>query len=395
MPNFSGMPPLSIKVTDAILELASSFKPNQPYRGVVQITPKGAQVLAAGVRIPLPKGTPLQAGNTVTVTHQTSAEGSKLLVQPLAPSSTPTVSLSANNPLSILKSLMDTLPILKGISPQQAMALSPAQLPQIESVLRMALQIFEFKATTQEAVKNLSKALEILQASDVQSPGLTKVLELLGAEVKMEDPQSIVRFLKAIQAHSRGMTLPTSGEISLEDSLYALLGKLRNDPSLVAALESRGALTSFQQAVDTLLDHVAGQHVQNARSAEVPYAYLNIPFPEDSGIVQAQIHVLGEGHEENEWNDEGHSQIVLDLQTTRLGELWIHVSHRPEQCLCQFEVSSEAIVAQINEVAEDLKHRLEAQGFQHVTVHATIRSTERMEALARLLQPYSGLDVQA
>ena len=394
MPNLSGVSPLTIKLTDAILNLASQFKPGKAYPGIVHITPKGAQVQVAGTHIPLPQASTLPAGQSVTVTYQSGTEGAKLVILPTPqPPATPASVHSA--PLALLKTLMEELPILKGLSPQQVATLSPTQLPQTETVLRMALQIFEFRATTQEAVKHLMQALEMIQNAGVKSPMLTKVLELLGTEIKMEDPKSVLRFLKTLQTHTSGLPVPTSGDTSFEESLYALLGKLRNDPALTTALESKGALTTFQHAVDTLMDHFAGQYLQNVRSTEVPYAYLNIPFPEDSGILQAQIHVLGEGHGENEWDETGHSQIVLDLQTTRLGELWIQISHRPEQCVCQFEVESDAIVNRINEVSDDLQSRLEAQGFQQVTVQASLRSNERMEAVARLLQRYSGLDMQA
>ncbi len=121
MPILSGISPLTIKLTEAILDLASSLKPMQPYRGVVHHTPKGAQVLVAGTRIPLPKGSPLQAGQTVIVTHQAGADGAKLLIQ-LAPQAAtpPSAAPSLSAPLALLKTLMDESPLLQGLSTQQA-----------------------------------------------------------------------------------------------------------------------------------------------------------------------------------------------------------------------------------------------------------------------------------
>jgi hypothetical protein len=395
MPNLSGLSPLTIKLTGSILDMVTPLKPNTAHLGMVHVTPKGAHVQVAGLKIPLPANSTLPSGQAVTVTHESSVAGAKVVITP-TPIQMPTASAPPTlaSSVPVLNTLVETLPLLQSVGPQQASQLVPMQLPQTESVLRMALQIFEFKGKMQAAVATLKDVAQLVQKAGVDLPALKQVLSVLGAEVDLDDAQSVVRFLKTLQAHTRGGAIQVSSEGSLEDTLFVLLGKLRNDPTLLQLLESKGAVTSFQQAVDTLMEQVAGQHVQNSRSSEVPYAYLNIPFPEGSGIQEAQIHVLGDGHGENEWDEEGHGQIVFDLQTTGLGELWIHLSHRPEQCVCRFEVESEAIVEAINGAADELQGRLEAQGFERVHVEASLRSTDRMEALAGVLQRFSGLDVQ-
>jgi hypothetical protein len=94
--------------------------------------------------------------------------------------------------------------------------------------------------------------------------------------------------------------------------LYLLLAGMRNNESIQSMLEPGRGLETFQRAIETLMDHSAGQHLQNSRALEVPYSYMNIPFG-DSAVSQAQIHIFGEGQGQNSWKDGKSGQIVLDL----------------------------------------------------------------------------------
>jgi hypothetical protein len=142
------------------------------------------------------------------------------------------------------------------------------------------------------------------------------------------------------------------------------------------------------------VDHTAGQHLQNARALEILYSYMNLPFG-DGALRQVQIHILGEGQGQNDWGDGKTGQIVLDLETSRLGIMWIHIRHTAEQCTCRFEVASEEIAAHISRAASSLEARLEGISFKQVRVTASVWDGDRMTAIAALLQPYSGLDVTA
>ncbi len=408
MAHFGGLSPLTILLTDSILNLGTKLNPNKPYPGVVHQGPKGTHVQVAGIKVPLPQGSALVPGQPVTVTQQSGAEGPKLVVVPqnspaaqggqsvatVGSGGVPQENSTVASALPILKSLVETLPVLKAVSPQQATSLLPTQLPNVESVLRMALQVFELKSKVHDAMKVIAQVADIAEEAQISSPVLKQVLSMVGGEVKWDDKASVIQLLKQLQSQTRGPGLSISNEMTLEDSLLVLLGKLRNDEGLRSLLEVKGMVSNFQQAVDALVEHVSGQHLQNGRSLDVPYAYLTIPFPEGADIVEAQIHFVGDGQGENEWDEAGHGQIVLDLSTTRLGELWIHVSHRVEGCVCQFSVETEAIATTINDSASVLRERLEEQGFERVNVIASVRSKDRLEALADVLQRFSGLDLQ-
>ncbi len=159
-------------------------------------------------------------------------------------------------------------------------------------------------------------------------------------------------------------------------------------------LEPGRGLETFQRAIETLMDHSAEQHLQIARALEVPYSYMNIPFG-DSAVSQAQIHIFGEGQGQNRWKDGKSGQIVLDLETSRLGSMWIQIQHNAEQCTCRFDVASEEIAAHINEATSTLEARLEGISFKQVKVSASVWDGDRMKAVAALFQQYSGLDVTA
>lgn len=399
MPNLSGLTPLTIQVTDALLSLTQNLKPNQPYRSIVTGTPQGQSVTVNGSRIALPANTTLTPGQPVTVELQTQSGAPRLVVQP-APTAQPS---AAPNPVAstLLMEVLRAIPQFQNITPQQATGLMPTPLPASDALIRLALQVFQFQATLPEAVDTMRRALSLVTTQKDASPEARQLLTLLGAGVDFTKTESIAQFLKNIRALTTSAPLadlaPSSNAspqpASASDaSLYRLLAGIRNDQTVLALLETPGAIKTFQQASDTLLDHAAGQHLQNARGLDTSYVYLNIPIANDA-LRQAQIHFFADGQQNQD--DSGAGQIVMDLDTTNLGSIWIHIQHSPENCTCRFNVNSEEIVGYINHAADSLVTRLEGLSFKHVQVLAMVWDGDRIQALADVIQQFAGLDIKA
>ena len=402
MSNLSGLTPLTIQMTDTLLKMVEGLKPGQVYQAVVKASPQGLNVQVGNIRIALPPDTALLPGQPVTVQRPPAAESSQIIIRPTTTSS-PAQAAQPTQALDVLARLLRELPALMKLSPEQGAALVPKALPSSDAVIRLALHIFQLHATVPEAVDRVVRMLNQLVAKEGASPVADRLLSLLSDGPDLSKPESIAPFLKRV--HAQALQSPLEGAPrflstagtpmqSTEASLYLLLGGLRNDDSVRVLLESPGALKSFQQSVDTLMEHTAGQHVQNARALEIPYAYLNIPFSEGE-IRQAQIHIFGDGGGQDEWNDGKSGRIVLDLETSRLGALWIDVQHSTDACSCRIEVASDSIAVHINSAAAALADRLEASGFSQVSVVAYVETVDRMSSIAELFQRYSGLDLQA
>jgi hypothetical protein len=401
MPNLSASLPVTIPMTDTLLNLVQGLKPDQVYRGVVSETPKGNVVNVNGARIALPQNSTLAPGQPVTVTLQVESGVSKIIIEASSSSATPTA--KTIDPMTLIKTVMQQLPGLASLAPEQAAALVPSVLPSSDALVRLALQILQVQARAPEAVTIIVRTLQQHTAKGSADASVTTVLELLGSNVKLDEPKSILQFLKRVQSHtqrpplagfSESFTNAQMSSVRGDTHLYQLLAAIRGNQSLAELLEGTGGLKLFREATETLMDHTAGQHLQNARSLEIPYAYMNLPLGEEA-ISQVQIHILGEGRNPEDWGEGAAGQIVLDLETSRLGPMWIHIEHTADTCSCRFDVASDEVAEHINNAADTLAARLEGASFKNVSVRAATWDGDRLASIAKLFQRVSGLDIKA
>lgn len=410
MPNLSGMSPITIKLTDTLLQLASRLRAGQPIQATVSGTAEEPFVQVANQRVPLPLESNVRPGDSVIVRVEQQPDGPRIVISP-APAHTGGQATPSNLSSStldvltrIIQELAKELPTLKSLTAQQQTALVPSRLPAVGIVVRLALEVFQLRqaASLSEARAVVVAALRGASVKGGQSELIAQVSALLGAEVDAADVRALEQLVRASGEQAMRSPLATlqamgsagAAQLDTESAgLYHLLSLMRNDAAVLTALGGDREVQQFQSATDTLRDHVAGQSLQNARSLEMPYMFLSLPLGEV--FERAQLHVFGEGRSDESGSGHESGTLVLDLEMSKLGSLWLEVRHRGDQCACQFFVASEAVAMAIQSASAELVTRLEASAFARVTVQATADDRKRAEALAALLGPMSGLDLRA
>lgn len=407
MSYLGGISPITVELTDTLLQLVQAIKPGLPVEA--RVTGSGAQrhINLAGTRIPLPTSTTLAHGDPVTVQIVSQPDGSKVIITPGAQSASSSGSGIPNSaPAAVLQTLLQEIPGLQSLSAQQATALSPASLPSVAAILRLALDVLQVHtiATASEARETLVRLLRGVASNGKLSETAQRVLALLGQGVDLKQPDAIeglVRLihdqaqrapLAAIHAAATQGVSPGANLDAQSSGLYHLLALIRNDSGVLSLLGGDAEIQNFRSAVDVLQDQSAGQHLQNARSSDVPYVFLNLPLGSD--IQRAQLHVLGRESSGGE-NGKGEGSVILDLQLSNLGNVWMEMKHRDDSCVCRFHVESDSVAGVILDASEALTERLRKGHFSDVSVQATTEQHDRFSALVDLLAPLSGLDISA
>lgn len=407
MSHLGGFTPITVALTDTLLQLMQSIKSGVPVEA--HVTGSGAQrhVNLSGTRIPLPTSTTLAHGDPVTVQIVSQPDGPKVIITPGAlstSSSAPAVPNSA--PAAVLQMLLHEIPGLQSLPVQHASALSPASLPSVAAILRLALDVFQVHtiAAASDARETLVHLLQGAASKGILPETAQRILALLGKGVDLARPDAIeglVRLvhdqmhrapLAAIHAAASEGVSPGANLDAQSSGLYHLLALMRNDSAVLSLLGGDAEIQNFRSAVDVLQDQSAGQHLQNARSSDVPYVFLNLPLGPD--IQRAQLHILGRESSGGE-NGKSEGSVILDLQLSKLGNVWMEMKHRDDWCACRFHVESESIAGVILDASESLAERLRRGHFSDVSVQATTEEHDRLSALADLLAPLSGLDISA
>lgn len=417
MPDLSGMSPITIKLTDTLLQLASRIRPGQSLQATVSGNAQQPFVQISNQRVPIPAGANVAVGDTVTVQVQQGPEGPRIVISPLTGQNPAPNLVTANLAAStlagrtnldaltaLLQQLTQGFPELRSLNAQQQAALVPSKLPAMELIVRLALETLQLQqsgAVTQ-ARETVLAALNALASRGNATELTSQVAMLLGADVDATDARALEQMVRLLGEQALRSPLATlqsavvTGASTLRDAetagLYHLLSLLRNDAQVLQLLSSQQDVQNFQGAADTLRDHLAGQALQNARAFDMPYHFLSLPMGD--GFQRAQVHFFGDGQGQGGSNHEN-GTLILDLELSNLGSLWLEMQHRGDACSCQFYVESEEVAEVIRTASDDLVERLSSTPFSQVTIHASADAGERSAALAKVLQPLSGLDLRA
>lgn len=409
MSQLGGLTPITITTTDTLLQLMKSIKPGEIVPTKVTGTGEQRQVVIAGVRVTLPSTATLVHGDSVLVRIEAGADGPRVIITPNPPAATST---GTNQPATltslsaVIQSVIQEVATLQSLNAHQASALSPSSLPPIAAVIRLALEVLQVNSiqTATQSRETLVQLLQGVANKGALSDSAQQVLSVLANDANVDQPQALERLIRSLHDQLQKAPLGTlqSAVTNVAPSavfadpqatgLYHLLALIRNDPDLLLLIGSKADHQMFQSAVDVLQDHAAGQHLQNARGTEMPYLFMNLPLGSD--FPRAQLHVLGgEGSSGKDASSEG--TVILDLELSQLGNVWVELRHHEKNCTCRFHVESDQVATAILEASESLRARLNAGHFTAVEIQATTDSRDRIETLAMVLGGVAGLDVQA
>ncbi len=336
---------------------------------------------------PLPKGVALTPGTIVEarVTHEGGTP--QLRLQVLNTSSQAVNTPTFATPSTSIPTPTVTVPpsLAPLIKPEQAVAL----LPQVASLPPKAIEaLLTVLVARPELGRVLARLLPAVDAHAAERPLPPAQTEVLRAAVQSLDAETPDEFRRAIETArgligARGETPMTRahGENgaprSLLDDLMAIREHLNARTTTADGRE-------IVRTIDTLADRFSANTLQNVRSFDAPYQFFAIPFSPRTGIEHAQVHVIGrDGRGGGGSGREAHT-IVIDLQLSNLGSMWITIQSAGTACNCSIRTSNDAARSVIDDGAPSLEEGLRRAGFTAAQVRTEAWDGDRVGAAAAL-----------
>ncbi|MFA6243466.1 MAG: hypothetical protein WC655_21175, partial [Candidatus Hydrogenedentales bacterium] len=288
----------------------------------------------------------------------------------------------------------------------RASTLIPRGLPTSEAGIRLLASLFLERGVGAELVERLASMIRQGHAAGVISNEQEKVLgtlltRVVGDETKELQAalrvavQSATRSPESILAQARFSQDPTEFLPRLLDDLRTALQQLKSNEQFRGLLEQTGRLQEFNSTSSSLIDRVSANQLQNLRGLETSYVYFEAAFAPGSGLNSAHIHVFGDGGG-GQSSSPDNSTVVLDLSTTRLGDLWVTLSAVQGVCACVFRTNTTPVAELIDAHATELENLLtEAGGFSQAQVRTVLWDGNRFAAAVDLFRPLEGIDEEA
>lgn len=427
---------------------AAALRVAWPIHAIVEASESGLFVQAGNVRIPLGTTPALVAGQVVVLELLNRPEGLRLQITPLesfiaqsladsstvvrgpaqsptppnlpqSPPQTPTVDAppsiataetARNESLqALVRAALESLATAGNrvsMPPEAATPLVPSPAPLDAAVVRSLMALFATRGALGEDLTVLLTMMNEAAAAGVAPipPALEKLLltEDVFRTSEQELRQTFATVLRraATPAEARLALVPAedAAEVLLEhlrEDLPTQLAQLRQNPALSRFLEARGQLRAFHDVVGRVIDRIAAGHLQNLRALDHTYLFMELAFPADSPIRFGQVHMIGEEGGTGRRFDPRHATVVLDLSTTRLGDLWIRLTVAANQCSCTFLTTESEAVAAIAGESPSLVEALNAAGYPNARVHVALWDGDRFRETVALMRRFAGINVSA
>ncbi len=378
----------------------AGLSPGQSYQGSIQGAPGHLSLHVAGNRIPLPPHTSLPPGQSVHVTLVHQGDAIQLRLTPYGPAGQATVSPTATLP-NLLVSVLRALDALG--SARAAGHLIPRHFPANETALRDLLSLFTSRGTLSQDMHVVLAAVNLGLAEGLVSPEVAASVAGWLAPLAGGDREKVAAWLKR-HVREQGAALAAriasaagAGKLDdlfaeISDELRVLLRQLMDSGELIDFLENRGRRYDFERAAERVLERLQNGQLQELRGLEQPYVFLQLPFPAESGVVNGQLHIVGD----DRGQDAGKSQVVvLDLTTTALGDLWIRLELLHDTCRCTLKTSLDAAVPVIEQASEELRAGLMEAGYGQTSVTVQFWDGERIDEIADFMRRFGGINLSA
>lgn len=378
--------------------VARQIQPGQTYAGVVRTQNDALFIVSGNLQIPLEDGSGLLPGQRVTFQLNTSPAGAQLSITPELASNPTTTSTSPTSPVtSILEALgkLDLSHRIHGAVPRHAPAVETALRPLLTvllaeqgagSDLDQLAQIFV--AVAPRLNPGQGAAIAIAQWLGLVPPSDSAAWRSLLLRSR-EEQSTAARIAASIRSEASASSLG-----NLKDSAATLASRLLNDPDFLHLLKEDGKLEPFKALAQRLQDRATGVDLQNLRGLDQTYQFIEIPVRESQGFRRAQVHAFEEKAGPDTPSGTTVRKTVLDLDTTRLGALWVSLQSVGTQCACSFRVVDPDVAALLNDEAAALEMALKEAGYVRASVSTALWDGNRDEALIAMLAPYQKLDLE-
>lgn len=368
-------------------------------------TAQGLAVQAAGTRVPLPEGAALQAGQPVELVLVEGTAGNQLHITP-APSQGPGTGVIPQGVAGAVSAFLRSLGLVPPSELPAAAQILPPGTPLTAETVRALLMLFTSRGGLGRDLMAIAALVNRAAAAGILPPDVADELADLIKGLVASDEKS---FREAIEGFGRAAGKPLEARLaqwlaagetgdlaaSLKGDLAARLSSLRGQEALSRWLAGTGELGPFRDAVEGVLERLLGTHLQNARGLEHTYTFVEIPIIPGSPIESAQLHFFEEGNGAGRSFSGDQSFVVLDLQTTKLGDLWVSFRASHGTCDCHFRAMTEETVAAIQGAAAELEAGLRDAGYDRARVQVSLWDGNRLVRMAELMRRFSGIDLTA
>lgn len=353
----------------------------------------------AGSKISLESNVQLLPGQAVSVEVHETDNGLQLKI---TPQQVPAASQGSSSQLATaLSSIIKSFPALQSLeNPEQ---LLPANIPPTEAAIRNLFALFATRQSMTEDLQFLTSLLT--QAADsgiIPQEYATDFSAIISRFIagNADNLQSILQQLvgnTGINIEAQIASALASGNIDellnkLRGSLRWQVARLRGNEALMKFLQGSGQLRAFQNAVESIIERLSGSQLQNLRSLEQSYLFLEVPFTEDSGINRAQVHFFGKGGGKGQRFDAKNSTVMLDLSTSKLGDLWIALQMVSGHCTCTLRAANPESVELINAASSELAEALDEAGYPNARVVVGQWRGNRLQEVANMMRRFTGFN---
>lgn len=379
--------------------LRGSLRQGQVLQGTVRGEAGNLSLHVAGTRVPLGAATPLTPGLNVRVQVAASETGLQLHItahQEPGAASPPSASLP-----TALASILRAFPAIEALPNPEV--LLPANMPPTEAALR---QLFTLLAQRDSIARDLHYLISVISQA-AQAGAVTREyfqdFAALWARFVARNDESFESILQHL-AQQGGDTLEAqmakllaSGRIEellerLRTSLRGQVAQLRGNEALMKYVRGTRQLAAFENALHGLFERLAAGQLQNLRSLEQSYLFLELPFATGAGMGPAQIHFFGDGHAKGRRFDAANARVVIDLATSKLGDLWIALDIVRKHCTCTIRAVEPEIVEALRASGGELRDALAEAGYANARVTVGGWNGNRLEAIAGMVQRFRGFD---
>jgi len=397
---------------------AVALQAGRTYSGVVRVAPEGLVALVGRIQIPLDIASGLAAGQRVLVDVQAQAGGLQLTVRGqifTGPESGPPHTAApqgavpqATNPqgAAALAAVLDTIVQAAG-RPELAArlaALLPRQTPASEATLRALISTLLSERGAGQDVQQLQQFVARASGEGILTPDTGRALSPWLALTALADSAAWHDLLRRARSerHAASQLARTvlgkhgaSTFPDLKNALNSVAQRLLENPAFQSWLRENGQAEAFRALAERTLERATGGDAQNLRALNQPYQFLELPISAEHGFFRLQAHFFSEGGGGKDGQNDLEHRTVLDVETTRLGPVWIDIRSRLRACACNFRMATAELAAAVEAGADELEEALRALGYRQVRVTVSPWDGDRESALIALLAPFQPLDLEA
>jgi hypothetical protein len=374
---------------------AGSLRPGQTYTGRIAGTADKLALQIGAQRIPLSSETGLAPGQLVQV-RVTQQEGA-LQLQVL-PQSAGAEAAAAKD----LAGLWDQLARLISFKarPDQLQSLLPGALPRTPQAVEALLRALSTPGTQGNDLSQLTQWVQQAVTAGAIPRDVLVQLQAAMAPYAFSSEDDLQKLLGRTPGRAEARLAAALKNGSLPETIAALrqglrniVANLRGNEALRTYLMGQRLLKQFEQTTGRLVDQFSQEDLPALRSLDQrPYGYLEVPMPPNSDFLRLQVHWLTE-HKSDSKTPANNNQFVIDLETTNLGPLWIHLQQVPGQCRCSLRVAEEQARDVLAGEADGLAESLEQAGYSNTRVQVSAWDGDRVEALTTFFGGPGNLDL--